>query len=130
MAGIVQKKAQPPRNLISVIISGMEVKDILQTIGERLQTAATVKSVFGDPIVAGDRTVIPVARVRFGFGGGGGHLAGGGGGGGGGMRADPAGVVEITAAGTTFNTFPDPRRLIGAIAIGIAIGMILARRKR
>jgi uncharacterized spore protein YtfJ len=108
----------------------MEVTEILQTIGERLQTAATVKSVFGEPITAGDRTVIPVARVRFGFGGGGGHLAGGGGGGGGGMRADPAGVVEITAAGTTFKAFPDPRRLIGAIAIGIGIGMILARRKR
>jgi len=108
------------------MIGGMEVTEILQTIGERLQTASTVKSVFGDPIVAGDRTVIPVARVRFGFGGGGGHLAGGGGG----MRADPAGVVEITAAGTTFKAFPDPRRLIGAIAIGIAIGLILARRRR
>ena len=108
----------------------MEVKDILQVIGERLQTSATVKSVYGDPITAGDRTVIPVARVRYGFGGGGAHLAGGGGGGGGGVRADPAGVVEITSAGTKFIAFPDHRRLIAAIALGIGIGMILGRRKR
>jgi uncharacterized spore protein YtfJ len=108
----------------------MEVKDILQAIGERLQTAATVKSVYGEPITAGDRTVIPVARVRFGFGGAGGQLAGGGGGGGGGMRAEPAGVVEITPAGTTFKSFPDQRRLFAAALIGIAIGMILRRRRR
>jgi len=108
----------------------MDVKEILQTIGERLQTAATVKSVYGDPITAGDRTVITVARVRFGFGGGGGDIAGGGGGGGGGMRADPAGVIEITPAGTTFKPFPDFRHRAAAIATGIAIGIVLARRKR
>lgn len=105
----------------------MDVKETLQAISERLQSAATVKSVYGDPVTAGDRTVIPVARVRFGFGGGGKHLQGGGGGGG--VRADPAGMVEITSAGSTFIEFPDYRRLVMAFAFGIAAGMFLARRR-
>jgi uncharacterized spore protein YtfJ len=28
---------------------------------------------YGDPVVVGDRTVIPIAQVRYGFGGGGGQ---------------------------------------------------------
>lgn len=106
----------------------MDVKETLQAIGERLQTGATVKAVFGDPVTAGDRTVIPVARVRFGFGAGGRNLAGGGGGGG--VRADPAGMIEISPAGTTFKVFPDYRRLAVAFALGILIGKLLLRSRR
>ena len=113
----------------------MQVKDLFQAIGERLQGAATVKAVFGDPIVAGDRTIIPVARLRFGFGAGGGSARGspderGGGGGGGGVIAKPAGVVEISPAGTTFRTFPDYPQLLTVFALGLVIGMVLKRRKR
>jgi len=104
----------------------MDVKEILQAISERLQTAASVKSVYGDPVTVGDRTVIPVARVRFGFGAGGGNTEGGGGGGG--VRAEPAGMIEISPAGTTFISFPDYRRLGAAFAFGIAAGMFLSRR--
>lgn len=110
----------------------MDVKEILQAISERLQTAATVKSVYGDPVVSGDRTVIPVARVSFGFGAGGRSLADGegGGGGGGGVRAEPAGMIEISPAGTTFISFPDYRRLAAAFAFGMAAGMLLSRALR
>jgi uncharacterized spore protein YtfJ len=106
----------------------MDVQEILKNLGERLQSAASVKCVYGDPVVNGDRTVIPVARVRFGFGAGGQHTLGGGGGGG--VQAEPVGVVEITAAGSAFRPFPDYRRIGAAFAAGILAGMVVARRRR
>ena len=106
----------------------MDVQEILKNLGERLQSAANVKCVYGDPVSSGDRTVIPVARVRFGFGAGGQHTLGGGGGGG--AQAEPVGVVEITAAGSVFRSFPDYRRIGAAFAVGIVFGMLLSRRKR
>ena len=48
----------------------MTLQNIFKTISERLQTTATVKTVYGDPIIAEGKTIIPVARVRFGFGAG------------------------------------------------------------
>lgn len=83
----------------------MQGLDIVRKLGETLSSTATVKSVFGDPIHAEGRTVIPVARVIYGFGGGfgsghgqplradeaGSAPEGEGGGGGGGALAYPAG---------------------------------------
>jgi len=43
---------------------------LLQSLHESLSTRAQVKSVFGEPIIAGDKTIIPVAKVAYGFGGG------------------------------------------------------------
>ena len=102
----------------------MNVQEILQTAGDRASLAATVKSVYGEPVTCGDRTVIPVAKVRMGFGGGGGsgrhneERSGQGGGGGGGSIANPCGALEITPQGTRFIYFRDPVRL--AFAVGIA----------
>jgi uncharacterized spore protein YtfJ len=83
----------------------MNVKETLEALAERLQTTG-VSTIFGEPISAEGRTIIPVARVAYGFGSGGGMAAirpehpsdrkGEGAGGGGGARAVPAGVVEIT----------------------------------
>ncbi len=70
---------------------------------------ANASSCFGTPIIAGDRTVIPVAEVTygvgFGFGAGGGESddesgSGGGGGGGAGGRARGVAVIEIGPDGT------------------------------
>jgi hypothetical protein len=72
----------------------MEANDILRSIGETIGAGATVKSVYGDPVTTGERTVIPVARIKYAFGGGGGSGHGSGpssrgvGGGGGGGRID------------------------------------------
>lgn len=112
----------------------MQVNDLLQAIGDRLQSAATVKTVFGEPVTAAGRTIIPVARVRFGFGAGGGNRGGeadqpAGGGGGGGVHAEPAGFLEITDAGTFYTSISDHRRLAGALLIGLVSGLIIARRK-
>ena len=36
---------------------------LLQSLHESLSTRAQVKSVFGEPIIAGDKTIIPVAKI-------------------------------------------------------------------
>jgi uncharacterized spore protein YtfJ len=48
----------------------MDAADLLHKIGETLGSTATVKSVFGEPISAHGKTVVPVAKVVYGFGGG------------------------------------------------------------
>ena len=78
-----------------------------------------VKTVYGEPVVSGDTTVIPVASVAF-----------GGGGGGFGFRGWPAGYIEITPSGTRYVPVHEKRKLAGAMMVGIGIGMMLGRRRR
>jgi uncharacterized spore protein YtfJ len=117
----------------------MSATDLLDKITSSLNSTATVKSVFGDPIHAEGRTVVPVAKVAYGFGAGAGggygkpgteaSRHGEGGGGGGGVRAWPAGALEITSTGTRFIPFLDPRVLGLAFAAGIIAGKLLSRRR-
>jgi uncharacterized spore protein YtfJ len=111
--------------------------EILEKLGESLGSKATVKSVFGEPIQVGVKTVVPVAKVFYGFGGGfgtgrpkNGSPKGEGGGGGGGVRAFPAGALEITPAGTRFIPFSDTRWLLAAFSLGAFAGTLLFRRRR
>jgi uncharacterized spore protein YtfJ len=105
-------------------------KEILDSLSERMHASAHVRNVFGDPIAAGDRTIIPVARLGYGLGAGtGGDDKRGGGGGGGGVGAMPVGVVEITSAGTRFISLHDTRRLAIAATAGFLFGAFLARRR-
>jgi len=93
---------------------------------------------YGEPVRAGDRAVIPVARVQarggMGFGG---NADDGGGGGGGMLKAAPAGFIEVTPEGTTY--VPAPRGRTGGLAAGAAVvvgaaagvaGAVLAGRRR
>ena len=48
----------------------MTATDLLHKIGETLGSTATVKSVFGEAIHVNGKTVVPVAKVTYGFGGG------------------------------------------------------------
>jgi len=118
----------------------MSAKEMLQTLGTSLAPTASVKSVFGDPIRAEGKTIVPVARVAYGFGAGfgrgeGTHQAaptqhGEGGGGGGGLRAVPAGVLEITDRHTRFVRFHRIRPLAAAFVTGAVLGALLSRRKK
>ena len=100
----------------------MKVSKMLSSLGNHLRVGASVRNVYGEPVVAGGRTVIPIARVGYGFG------AGPGSGGGAGMSARPVGALEITEAGTRFIPFIDPIRLGMALMIGLCIGFTVGRR--
>ncbi len=120
----------------------MELQPFFQSIKENLINKATVSSVYGEPISVGNKTVIPVARIAYGFGGGvatskalrgessGPQLGGEGGGGGGGVVAAPLGVVEVTPEATRFVRFSSSRRLMGAAVAGVLLGMIVGRLRR
>jgi len=48
----------------------MRLKEFFDSITERLYGGAAVKAVYGEPIEAQGKTIIPVAKVVYGFGGG------------------------------------------------------------
>jgi uncharacterized spore protein YtfJ len=117
----------------------MIATELLQKIGDSLSTSANVKSVYGEPIHMEGKTVVPIAKVAYGFGAGGGTNRGKsgesspdaeGGGGGGGVRAFPAGALEITANHTRFIPFHEPWWLPGSFAAGALIGALLWRKSR
>jgi len=110
---------------------------LLQSLHESLSTRAQVKSVFGEPIAANDKTIIPVAKIGYGFGGGTGSggmeiksTRGEGGGGGGGVWATPVGVFEVSANETRFVAVGDKKKLLGTLLLGAALGLLFARRRR
>jgi len=114
----------------------MSSVEILQSLKESIGTA-NVKAVYGEPIAAQGKTIIPVAKIIYGFGGGGGTGGAGtsmargeGGGGGGGARAIPVGVMEVSAQGTRFVPISDRKKLAGAVMMGIGLGMWLGWRRR
>jgi uncharacterized spore protein YtfJ len=49
---------------------GGRIDDFIERLADRVGAKASVRAVFGDPIERGGITVIPVAKVRWGFGGG------------------------------------------------------------
>lgn len=49
---------------------GGPIDGFVERIAERIGAHATVRSVFGEPIERDGITIVPVARVRWGFGGG------------------------------------------------------------
>jgi uncharacterized spore protein YtfJ len=110
---------------------------LLQSLHENLAGRAQVKSVFGDPVTAGEKTIIPVAKIAYGFGAGAGtggmgdtKPKGEGGGGGGGVRAIPVGVFEVSARETRFVAIHDRKKTLGTLLAGAALGLLFARRKR
>lgn len=111
----------------------------LGALGDRLQAGASVRNVYGDPVELDGRTVIPVARISYGFGaggrasggkGGGSEPRGSGAGAGAGVSARPLGVLEIAAGRTRFIPIVHPARLGVSLAIGFLVGLVLGRRSR
>ena len=115
----------------------MKIEQYTQSIIERLQASASVKTVYGEPVQAEGKTIIPVARVRYGFCAGsgsgkdGGAEAEGGEGarGGGCVAASPIGVIEITKEDAKFIPVRDETRLVGAVLVGLFLGLLFARRR-
>jgi uncharacterized spore protein YtfJ len=128
---------------------GGPIDGFVERMAERIGGKASVRAVFGDPIERDGITVIPVARVRWGFGGGAGSgpvpvgpgidgsgapvsagdeiaQAGSGSGGGGGATADPVGYLEIGPDGATFRPIVSPMPSPGfLLAAGATAALVL-----
>jgi uncharacterized spore protein YtfJ len=119
--------------------TAMNASEMLEKVGQLLGATASVKSVFGDPIHTEGKTVVPVARVAYGFGAGSGEgppklhpngrNLGEGGGGGGGLTASAAGALEITKDHIRFVPFHSTGTLAGVFAIGVLCGLAFRRRR-
>ena len=81
-------------------------EEIFKSIVSELKTFATTESIVGQPITIEGKTIIPVIKLKVGFGGGGGEGPempnekkqgnnGVGGGGGGGVDIEPAAFITI-----------------------------------
>lgn len=123
--------------------AGGAVDGFVERIAERVGARASVRAVFGEPIERDGITVIPVAKVRWGFGGGAGsgpvavgpgiegadapaaEGPGFGTGGGGGAIAGPVGYIEIGPDGAFFRriTPPMPSPLF-LLAAGVAAALL------
>jgi uncharacterized spore protein YtfJ len=81
------------------------IDGFVERMAERVGAKASVRAVFGDPIEQGGITVIPVARVRWGFGGGAGRgpIAVGPGAAEAATEAATDGATEATTPGLTFD---------------------------
>ncbi len=73
------------------------LEELLQSVLPELRQIAKAQTVIGDPIQAGDSTVVPVSKVSVGFGAGEGRdPKQGGGGTGGGAMIEPIAFIVIT----------------------------------
>lgn len=116
----------------------MSVKAFIGGILAGLRSSASVSTVYGKPIHALGKTLIPVAKVAYGFGGGGETEKKGTfgkrniekeEGGGGGVAVKPIGVLEVTGKRTRFVPVSKKARLFGILAIGFVTGLVWSRRK-
>lgn len=112
-----------------------EASTLLERLADRLAGQASVRTVYGEPISTEGVTVIPVAKVRFGFGGGAGRevgaeRSGGGGGGGGGAEARPLGFIEIKEGAATFTPIREPWTESVLPSVAIAAGSVVPRLAR
>jgi uncharacterized spore protein YtfJ len=108
---------------------------MLKSIVDPLRTSAAVTSVFGDAVSTQGKTVIPVARIAYGFGGGSGKRNRGpaedgpreGEGGGGGVLATPLGVFEVTDSQTRFIPLNVTRKYLAGGLAGCIAGFLWAK---
>ena len=105
---------------------------LLQSLHESLSTRAQVTSVFGEPIIAGDKTIIPVAKIAYGFGGGTGSggleiktARGEGGGGGGGVGGSSRGRLRGRSAGNSLRRGGGQEEAAGHVVAGRGAGLAL-----
>ena len=102
---------------------------LVERIAERIGGVASSSAVFGTPVEREGITVIPVAKLQWGFGAGGGSGAtngqelGSGGGGGGGVNASPIGYIAVSNGQAQFHPIHEPMRGITNAPIILASGI-------
>jgi hypothetical protein len=94
-------------------------------LGRFLTRLGGGRLVYGKPVRAGERTVVPVSRVRlaggFGFGS---QPDGEGGGGGGVVVARPVGFIEVGPDGARYEAIPSRNVRLAAVAAGVTAGAV------
>lgn len=124
----------------------MENNNFLETVATQLGQNGSVKNVYGAPITAQGKTIIPVAQIAMGFGGGHGQKNGKpqndttdvasaaegnkGAGAGGGMFATAKGVYEVTDKCTRFIPANATKQLLVIAAVAFLTGRWVGHRKR
>src|SRR5207302_10403328 len=110
---------------------------LLQSLKDGILGQASVKAIYGEPIVAQGKTIIPVARISYGYGAGAGTGGGGdtsargeGGGGGGGDHAVPGGVIEVSDQQTRFAPISDRKKLTGVMLLRVSLGESVGYRRK
>jgi hypothetical protein len=100
---------------------------LIERLAGKLGGSARAQTIYGESVVRDGVTIIPVAKVAYGFGGGIGRgEQGSGEGGGGGVSATPVGYIEIRNGETSFHRIFDPLTLAPLImAGGAACTMVL-----
>lgn len=85
------------------------IEGLIGTAMEKLGGIVNVNTVVGEPITAGDLTIIPISRVTLGFVAGGGEYAAKeqtepafGGGSGGGLSVNPVGFLTCSSEGVRY----------------------------
>ncbi|MEO8540842.1 MAG: spore germination protein GerW family protein [bacterium] len=109
--------------------------NVVEQLASKVGMHAGASAVFGDPIEREGITVVPVAKIRWGFGGGSGRgidegsetgEIGEGAGGGGGVMASPLGFIEISEGRAEFRRTTDPTSAVPIIvASGVAAWLCL-----
>jgi uncharacterized spore protein YtfJ len=102
------------------------IENMVEQVAARLGATANGRTIFGEPVREGNVTVVPVARVRYGFGLGRGaadHQKGGGGGGG--VQVTPAGYIEIREGKARFREIHPMGQLVALVAAGGATGVLV-----
>lgn len=123
----------PPQDLD---VAGAQASvTLLERLAEKLGGRASVTAVYGEPVTAEGVTVVPVAKVAYGFGGGTGRTvegakAGDGGGGGGGVEAKPIGYIEIRDGVSTYRPIRDPWRDIALPLAALALALTFPKAVR
>lgn len=106
-------------------------KSFLERLADRLGMNASAAAVYHEPVERDGTTIIPVAKVRWGFGGGGGKSRKERGmGAGGGVHVSPLGYIEMRGGETQFKPIRDPVALVPVVVVAGAAGWVLLRALR
>ena len=73
----------------------MSLPEVLKTALDQIQHIAKTETVFGEPMIAGQVTIIPVSKISIGFAAGGNTKTSGGAGTGGGVSIVPVAFITI-----------------------------------
>lgn len=105
----------------------MNLEELFQSIVNH----AGAKTIFGEPISTNGKTIVPIAKVHYGFGGGSGRRPNNeeGFGGGGGFIGKPVGVIEITNEQTRFIPIAPSWPIATAAAIGVCLGWLISPKR-